>query len=164
MPSKPMINRAKNGPYDELWTPKEALKPLLPYVQHMKNSVGWDCAYGSGQLASLMRDEGFLMMGDPDHDFLAHPVDFAFDWIITNPPYSKKIKFLAKAEELGMPWAMLLPVTTLGVKGCQKYLKQDSQILFLKKRVDFTGRGAPWFAVAWFTKRLNLAGGQLLFP
>jgi len=88
--------------------------------------------------------------------------------IVTNPPYSKKAQFLRRANELGMPFAFLLPVTALGSRKCQREL-EDAQIIFLARRVDFTGKGRPWFPVCWVTKDLGILMGnpyrkQLIFP
>jgi hypothetical protein len=124
----------------------------------------WECAYGTGQLAGLMSDAGFKVTYNEDHDFLKDPPVTA-QWMLTNPPYSLKAKWLKRANEIGLPWAFLLPVTTLGVRACQKELDhEDVNIVFMPKRIDFTGKKAPWFAVAWFTKGLLTGQPQVIFP
>lgn len=159
-----MINRSKRGAFDELWTPREALTPLLPYLSEWKPRLMWECAPGSLQLVEIMLNEGFKVVCNDSHDFLKGEPKWSYSWMMTNPPYSKKVAWLRRANELDKPWAFLLPVTTLGVRACQKEL-ENAQIVFLPKRIDFTGKKAPWFAVAWFTKGLNLADGrQLIFP
>ena len=159
MLSKPMMN---SKPYDELWTPKEALTPLLPHIMHMQSKYAWECAVGSGALVSLLANENFKIFARRI-DFLKEEPTAPYDWIITNPPYSLKAQFLKRANELGKPWAMLLPVTTLGARICQKEL-EDVQVVLMPKRIDFTGKKAPWFAVAWFCMGLNITGGNLIFP
>lgn len=156
MPSKPMIERARRGAYDELWTPKTALEYLLPYLP--RKAIIWECAPGSGQLVDLLRESGFAVVISGG-DFLQAPSRGSL--IVTNPPFSKKIAFLRRARELEMPFAFLLPVTTLGVRGCQQSLS-GAEIIFLPRRVDFTGKRRPWFAVAWITWGLNL-GQQIIF-
>ncbi len=163
MPSKPMIESARRGPYDELNTPAEAFSYLEPYCI---NPI-WECAPGEGALVQIMTDQlrtvitaGNTMGG---HDFTEDdPLDPKhYGMICTNPPFSKKAEFLARCNDLGKPWALLLPVTTLGTRKCQVSLG-DAEIIFLPRRIDFTGKKAPWFAVAWFTKGLNI-GKQLVF-
>jgi hypothetical protein len=145
---------SKRGAYDEIWTPKEALIPLLPYIP--KNARVWDCAPGSGKLIEHFKDSGIATVYCVgNHDFLTDSMSWRFDVIVTNPPFSKKHLFLKRACEYKKPWALLLPVTTLGVRRCQKYL-DDVKVLFLPKRIDFTGGKAPWFSVAWFTYGLGL--------
>lgn len=148
----PLQNYIKRGPYDELWTPLEAFTYLTPYLPG--SGIVWECAPGTGVLVDHLQKFG-LNVVDWDGNFLKDTPPDAWDFIVTNPPYSKKHLFLKRAHELKKPYAILLPVTTLGVKRCQIWMG-DVDVLFLPKRVDFTGGGAPWFAVAWFTKGLGL--------
>jgi len=136
---------SRRGPNDELATPVEALNPILPYLPP---GTAWDNAPGSGRLILLLRAAGIEAVGVPGDGLFNTPPPF--DVLVTNPPYSKKSQFLQRAVKLGKPWAMLLPVTTLGVAKCQKWLG-DVDILFLRRRIDFTGGKAPWFAVCWIS-------------
>ncbi len=155
----PMRDYIKRGPYDELWTPSEALQPLIKYLP--KSWAYWDCAPGSGQLIEHLRQANRIVYNAVEADFFKTDLPHRVNMIITNPPYSKKAKFLERCVELEIPWALLLPVTTLGVKRCQKFLV-NAEILFLPKRIDFTGKKNPWFAVAWFTEGLEI-GKQITF-
>jgi hypothetical protein len=147
----PLLARKQLRGTDELWTPEHALLPLLPYLP----KTIWECAAGSGLLAIHLRKHGHDVMATTD-DFLHTPPQEA-EAIVTNPPYSLKTQFLERAYELNMPFAMLLPITALeGIKRQELYRNNGLQILFLPKRIDFTGKKAPWFAVAWFTHGLNL--------
>ena len=167
-PPKPLIDRARRGAYDELWTPAEALDVLIPHLKP-KNRIIWECAPGSGQLAKALEARGFRVRFYDEPDFFTDkPLG---SLIVTNPPFSKKAQFLRRANELGMPFAFLLPITTLGSRRCQREL-ENAQIIFLARRIDFTGKGRPWFPVAWFTRRLGIDYGspyepdipQLIFP
>lgn len=146
------------GLFDEIWTPIEALVPLLSWLPYRARL--WDCAPGSGALIQLLQKSEQVTV-DWSGDFLVDDPPDDWDMIVTNPPYSIKHKFLERASELGKPWALLLPVTTLGVRRCQRFL-DDAEVVFLPKRIDFTNGGAPWFAVAWFTYGLNV-GRQISF-
>lgn len=163
VPPKPMMN---SRPYDELYTPVEALLPLTYHLSATgwPQRMAWECAPGSMQLVDHLLKRGYRVVCNDRHDFLKDDPSWDYDWMITNPPYSLKAKWLKRANELGKPWAFLLPVTTLGVRACQKEL-DGAQIVFLPKRIDFTGKKAPWFAVAWFTRGLDLpVGKELIFP
>jgi len=121
-----------------------------------KDWIIWDCAYGEGLLVKTLREKGFNATGDRD-EFFNPTKQYTYDCIVTNPPFSKKDQFLAKCYEIGKPFALLLPITALeGTFRQSLYKKYGLQILFLKKRIDFTGKKAPWFAVAWFTYKFNL--------
>ena len=142
---------------DNLDTPLEAVRHLWPYLP--LNCLVWECAPGNGVMVKHLKNCGFRVI-DEKRDFLT-VLPFDCDVIMTNPPFSKKAQFIARCMEIGKPWALLLPVTTLGVRACQKNL-HNAEIVFLPKRIDFTGKKAPWFAVAWFTWGLNI-GRQMTF-
>jgi len=156
MPSKPMINRAKRGPYDELWTPNEALDYLVPYIQYPYHI--WEPCPGNGAIVRYFGESNTVAT---ETDFFDTDWPNHADMIVTNPPFSKKVDWIRRCCVLGRPFALLLPVTTLGVRAAQEYLS-DAEIVFLPRRIDFTGKKAPWFAVAWFTKGLNI-GKQINF-
>jgi len=154
----PRLTRGSN----DLTTPEEALLPILPYLPHRV----WECAPGKWPEWRMVREleaSGRYVLAYDNHDFLQdEPPDLdTFCAIVTNPPFSTKTQFMARCAEIGKPWALLLPVTALGVYKCQRYL-HDAEILFLPKRIDFTGKKAPWFAVAWFTWGLGI-GRQITF-
>ena len=154
----PMIEFMKRGPFDKIDTPAVALDPLLPHLP--KNALIWESAPGKRALVERLREAGRDVTYYMGRDFFNY-FPSTWDIQVTNPPFSIKHKWLERSEELRKPWALLLPVTTLGVGRCQPYL-EGCEILFFPKRIDFTGKKAPWFAVAWFTKGLNI-GKQLNF-
>jgi len=153
----PLKNYSKRGPYDELSTPGTALKYLVQFVP--KDLIVWEPCPGKLRLVAHLINNGYFVRWRDLDALKWEPI--RWDIAITNPPFSKKHLFLERFDGLKKPYALLLPVTTLGVKRCQPYLK-ESEIIFLPKRIDFTGKKAPWFAVAWFTKGLNI-GKQMIF-
>jgi hypothetical protein len=147
---------------DELSTPALAIEPLVPFIYNFHDRpVLWEPAPGKFALLDYLEAEGFKMIVTTGNYFDA-PFPDAADILVTNPPFSKKIQWLAKAREDGKPFALLLPITTLGVRRAHPSL-YGVQIVFLKKRIDFTGKGRPWFSVAWFTWGLDLPA-VLNFP
>ena len=150
MPPKPLMNASK---YGDLWTPKEAWLPMGKFLYDNCRWVSkiWEPAFGSGQLSQLMNEQGYTVHPTKD-DFLTYKFGaIPADCIVTNPPYSLKFQFMERALEIGLPFAFLLPITTLGTARAQKvFAKQRFDLILLPKRIDFTGKKAPWFAVAWF--------------
>ncbi len=68
------------------------------------------------------------------------------DYIISNPPYSKKVEVLKRLFELGRPFAMLLG--SHGIFEGEKYriLSQNPfELMVLDKRVVFRKGGSPPF-------------------
>ena len=150
MPIKAMQESAERGPYDELYTPAEALSYLLPYLP---NGIVWESAPGNGDLVRLLKEGGKKVVWKDRDYFEWEPKEWSI--MVTNPPFSMKAAWLRRANELGKPYAILLPITTLGARNCQVEL-DGAEVLFLPHRIDFTGKKNPWFAVAWFTRGLNL--------
>lgn len=113
-----LINYVQNGPNDELYTPENAIFPLLEYIP--KNKIIWECTdFGKSNITKLLKLNGNKVISTHKNnlDFLNDNVDFEFDMIITNPPYSLKDQFLEKCYKYGKPFCLLLPITSLeGVK------------------------------------------------
>jgi len=148
---------------DECYTPEEAIYPLLPYLD--KSKVIWDCAFGSGRLAEHFNKFGLKVVGHQEVDFFerrnpSESLKWNFDMIITNPPYSKKDKFLKKCFEIGKPFALLLPTTALGEQGRNKlFRKYGIQLIVPDKRINFeipSGKKSSWFHTSWFCGNMNL--------
>ena len=160
---KPMINFAKNGAYDELYTPEYAIFPLLKYLP--KNIKIWECTdYGESNITKVLKNNGYKVISThkKDFDFLNGETDFEFDMIITNPPYSLKDEFLKKCYEYNKPFALLLPLTSLeGINRGKMFNDKGIELIVLDKRVDFNGKGSCWYNTSWFC--WNVLPKQLIF-
>lgn len=143
-----------NVKLDEVYTPKEAINPLLPFLK--KEWTIWECASGKGDLSKHFKEEGFEVK--EGHNFFED--DFDADVVITNPPYSLKEEFIERAYELKKPFAFLLPLTALeGKKRGSMYAKYGIQLIIPNKRINFiipSGKKSAWFQTAWFCYGLNL--------
>ena len=142
---------------DEIWTPLEAVWPLLPHLP--KEAIIWEMCPGAGKLVKYLRHEGWIVINKKIDSLVQLPYQ-PFNIIVTNPPWSKKHLFIQRCVELQKPFGLLLPVRTLGVARCQNWLT-TCDFLFLRKRVDFTGGGAPYEACMWVTK--GLLNGRVVF-
>ena len=124
---KAMIDYMKNVKNDELYTPEYAIKPLLKYLP--KNAVIWECTdFGNSNITKVLREYGFKVVNTSkaEIDFLQDDVDFHFDMIITNPPYSLKDDFIKKCYEYNKPFCLLLPLTSLeGIERGKMYRKNN---------------------------------------
>lgn len=144
-----------NGRSDEFGTPLIAFDILNPYIP--KDWIIWECAYGKGSLTKIMRSEGYKVVSSGNF----FKDNQKCDVIITNPPYSLKEEFLARAYSLSKPFAFLMPLTTLeGIKRGKLFSIYGIQLIIPNKRINFitpSGKGSgSWFATAWFCWRLNL--------
>jgi len=152
----------KQGSPDDFQTPPIGIAPLLKYLN--KDWTIWECAAGKGNLSRALMKNGFEVI---ETDILGGNFDFLkqkpaqFDCIVTNPPFSLKQEFLQRCYELGVPFALLLPLTTFETAKRQNLFKKYGlQVIFFDKRINFetpSGKGSgSWFASAWFTWGLNL--------
>lgn len=80
---------------------------------------------------------------------------------VTNPPYSSKYHWIERSYALDKPFALLMPLETLGAWSAQRHFRKHGvEVLLLNKRVNFympnmglSGSGAN-FPVAWFCWRV----------
>ena len=158
----------RQGSPDDFQTPPIALKPLLPYLG--TDWRIWECACGKGNLVRGLAEYGFDVIGTDalgGYDFLTYEPD-NYDCIITNPPFKYKQEFLERCYELGKPFALLLPLTTLETRKRQELMRKNGvEIILFDKRINFETpnkvvKSASWFATAWFTSGLNI-GSQISY-
>lgn len=135
---------------DECYTPNNAVEPLVRFID--KSKTYYECASGiSSNIIDGLTARGIDIRSSKGKCFFECNEDDIFDGIITNPPYSKKDEFIDKCFELGKPFALLLPVAAIqGQKRGKLFMQHGISQLVYNKRVDFTGKKAPPFGVAWF--------------
>lgn len=151
-------DNVKPTQYDNLYTQEEAIKFLCDNINMSEFKLIWECAGGTGNISRYLNKIGKDVVEsdiDKGSDFME--VNYNCDAIITNPPYSKKNQFLKRAFEIGKPFAMLLPLTTLesAVRN-ELFRDKNIQVLIPNKRFDFTGKKNCWFATAWFCWKMDL--------
>lgn len=139
---------------DEVYTPEIAIMSLLPHLN--KEQVIWECCYGQGDLKRHFEKHGFKVVGNPGEDFFK--TEHECDVIITNPPYSNKREFIARALELNKPFAFLVPITTLeGKRSAEIFKDKQIQLIIPNKRINFMpDQKGSWFAVMWLTHGLKM--------
>ncbi len=142
--------RGANEASDECYTPVGAVVPLLSYLD--KSKTYYEATSGvSSSLLEGFAQSGYSMKGSEGRNFFECTADDVCDGVITNPPYSKKDKFLKHCFYLGKPFALLLPVTAFqGQARGAMFMKHGMAALVLNRRIDFTGKESPTFGVAWF--------------
>jgi hypothetical protein len=153
-----MINYMQNPINDELYTPPEAIKPLLKHLPKPPLTI-WECTdFGESLITKMLKEKGYKVISSHINtfNFLTDKPDFEFDMIITNPPYSLKDEFLAKCYSYNKPFAMLLPLTSLeGVKRNLLFSKYGIDLIVLNKRINFMkNKKNNWFNTSWFTYKI----------
>ena len=148
-----IINYAKNEKNDELYTPKEAIIPILKYLDQTK--IYWECTdFGDSNIRKILVENGFKVIATRKEEF---------DFLITNPPYSIKDKFIKRCYELNKPFLLLLPITALEGKERNKLYKEKGiELIVLNKRINFIkDKKNIWFNTSWFCH--NICKKQLNF-
>lgn len=162
---KPKINRAgdpaESKGFDRCNTPPYALDPLLPYLVQFR--VVWEPAAGTGNIMHTIAPPIECVIATDIHgDYARPPRNFfawcpdRFDAIVTNPPYSIKFDWLARCYDLGKPFALLVPVETIGAQSAQRLMERHgAELLLLNRRVNFEMPNKGWdgsaaqFPVLW---------------
>ena len=129
-------DRTKEG--DEQYTPYYAAWPILKYIPNdMRIWTPFDREWSA--FYQLFKENGYMVVRSD----LSDGLDFftyeppKYDCIVSNPPFSQKSKVLKRLYELGKPFAMLLPLTSLQSIDRYKYFNQGIQILAFDKRIAF---------------------------
>lgn len=162
---KPKINRASDTQeskgFDRCNTPAYAVDPLLPYIR--RDWIVWEPAAGTGNIVNTLAPYVTGIIGTDIHgDYAAPPHNFfdyqprVFDAIVTNPPYSIKFDWLERCYGLGRPFALLVPVETIGAQSAQRQMERyGAELLLLNRRVNFEMPNKGWegsaaqFPVLW---------------
>jgi hypothetical protein len=148
--------------FDEMFTPPEAINYIAPFLD--KKLIYWEACYGQGHLASELRKRGLNVVGYNKMDCLKEQPE-NWDFLITNPPFSRNKDFIQRAIQLKKPFALLIRLEHLGGVKAMELLKDfDFQIIIPEKRINYitpkmqqgekTG-GSPFHSV-WLTSGLNL--------
>lgn len=146
------INDYKSG--DEFYTPRVAILPLIPFIP--KEKWIW-CPFDTekSNFVKVLSENGnnvvFSHICNGKSFFDYEPAEY--DYIISNPPFSKKNAILTRLKELNKPFAMLMGINMLNYHSTNEILREigNIQIMFFTKRLSFNGR-LPSFGTAFFCK------------
>lgn len=148
---------------DECYTPQNEVWPIYKFLDKSKTYYEATSTH-SGSIVKGLQEGGYNVVGNEGKDFFECGVSDVYDGIITNPPYSKKDQFLEHCFYLGKPFALLLPVAAIqSQKRGNMFDKHGISLLVYNRRVDFTGKKAPPFGVAWFMGNGFCEPNQIMF-
>ena len=131
---------------DEVYTPEYAVLPLVKYIQgyikrnFLNELIIWcpfDMEYSKYVkiFTAIPNVKVIYSHIDQGYNFFFYEPE-KYDIIISNPPFSCKDAILKRLDELGKPFAILLPVPTLQGQARFPYLK-DIQYLGFDKRINY---------------------------
>lgn len=175
MSSREIAKAARKAARNELdfySTPAKATQVILPYIKAGSRILEPCC--GNGSIARVLDAHGCeVITGDidprhkPDYEWdftdeaLELPADpglaeraqgsLAFDWVVTNPPYSDATPFVRRALATGARVALLLRITWLDPADERRdiFKKNPPSGVIILRRFSFTGSGNDFATVAW---------------
>ena len=146
--------------FDELYTPRNAIEPLLKYISKDKRIIlPFDTENSLYYI--ILKENGYNVTCQhlkDNKDFFFEFYD-EYDLIISNPPYSIKDVILERLYLIDKPFIMLLPLTALsGIKRVGMFKKYGIDLIVFDKRINYIIRGEQskgnWFASAYFTYKV----------
>lgn len=138
----------KNGNWsknDEIYTPKILVDPILHYIK--PNSKIW-CPFDkdNSEYVIAFKEAGHRVIAthiEDGEDFFKLNIDC--DYIISNPPFSRKIEVFERLFKLGIPFAMVTNMSALQYHSVSNFFYRyqclgfETQLLLVDKKVSFNG-------------------------
>lgn len=121
--------------HDDYMTPKSAWDNIKNYIP--KDKVIWECFYGDGDSGKYLKELGYNVIHEPVDFFKTDMGEI----LVSNPPFSKKKQVLTRLKELGKPFIMIMPsssINTLYVRELFSNCKDKLQIIIPRRRINFT--------------------------
>lgn len=127
---------------DEFYTPEYAIEPILKYLK--PNSLIW-CPFDTkdSNYYKVLTKQGHRVIAthlDMGVDFFAvNPKTVKCDYIVSNPPYSKKYEVFKQLFDIGIPFAMLVGVVGLfeSKKRFELFRDNSFEIMYFDKRISY---------------------------
>tara|TARA_R110000824_G_scaffold141620_3_gene308351 strand:- start:467 stop:979 length:513 start_codon:yes stop_codon:yes gene_type:complete len=142
---------------DDYETTEKILKDLIPYLE--PNKIIYDPFFCEGFIKEEWNKLSYICINNKVDAF--EKVDFDFDYLITNPPFSCKQKVLDLCLSYDKPFMVLLPIDTLGSKWIKPYFDKLQFIIpngrynFYKKSQK-DKKSSSWFDTMWICYKINL--------
>ena len=129
---------------DEYYTPSILVKPIIKYTK----GVVW-CPFDTekSEFVIILKKYGFKVI----YSHIWYGQDFfeyepkKYDCIVSNPPFTKKLKVLKRLYELDKPFAMVMGLPILNYQEIGNFfIGKKLQLLIVDKKVSFNGKTASF--------------------
>lgn len=136
------MDKVAGSKNDEFYTPKYAILPLLKYLK--PNSLIW-CPFDTKEsnYYKILTRCGHSVIATHISDgvdfFMVNPKTVKCNYIISNPPYSRKYEVFRQLFTIGIPFAMLVGVVGLFESKNRFELFRDNsfEIMYFDKRISY---------------------------
>lgn len=145
---------------DDYETPDEIIDIILHRISHDK--VIYEPFFCTGRSGRYIESKGFNVIHRNEDFYTSSPP--MYDVIVSNPPYGDRARVFQKLYDIGKPWAMLVPLSTLENQYFTKLFGDGSRlgVILPKRRVDFIKNGKKTtkcsFATAWLCWDMGVLG------
>lgn len=132
---------------DEYYTPEILVKPILKYIK--PHSTVW-CPFDTekSEFVILLKEAGHKVIYSHicyGQDFFEYEPTEHYDYIISNPPFTRKLDVLKRLYEIGKPFAMVMGLPILNYQEIGEFfLDKELQLLIVDKKVSFDGNTASF--------------------
>ena len=150
------LNKSMNNKNDERYTPAILVQPILDYIP--KGSTVW-CPFDleGSEFVFALKEHGcnviysHIKLGQ---DFFSYEPDEPYDYIVSNPPFTRKLEVLDRLYKLDKPFAMLLNLECLNYQEVGSFfLDKNLELLIVDKKVSFDGNTAS-FNTSYFCNKM----------
>jgi len=144
---KSWLSTGKFNEKDEYYTPPILVKPICQFIK--PNSVVW-CPFDTkdSEFVIQLRANGHKVIYShiwSGQDFFTYEPQEPYDYIISNPPFSCKLKVLERLYKLNKPFAMIMGLPILNYQEIGEFfLNKPLQLLIVDKKVSFDGNTASF--------------------
>ena len=127
---------------NEYYTPEILVKPIIKYLK--PKSTVW-CPFDTedSEFVINLKNNGYDVIFTHiwyGQDFFKYEPEH-YDYIISNPPFTKKLMVLQRLYELDKPLGILLGLPILNYQEVGEFfLDKDIQFLIVDKKVSFDGK------------------------
>lgn len=141
------LNKRSFNEKDEYYTPKILVEPILKYIK--SNSTIW-CPFDTkeSEFVLELQKQGHKVIYSHiwlGQDFFEYEPKEEYDYIISNPPFTRKLEVFRRLYELGKPFAMVMGLPILNYQEIGNFfLDKDLQLLIVDKKVSFDGNTASF--------------------
>jgi len=140
---------------DEYHTPPILVEAIVPYiVGKPKETTIW-CPFDTEKSAfvEILRERGFKVIHShiwEGKDFFQYEPKEEYDYIISNPPFTRKLDVFRRLFDLKKPFAMVMGLPILNYQEVGSFFTKHQQeghhiqLLIVDKKVSFDGNTASF--------------------
>lgn len=146
---------------DEYYTPAILVDCIIPHLHQKQFKTIW-CPFDTknSEFVIRLKEEGFTVLHShiwDGQDFFYYSPKEDYDAIVSNPPFTLKLKVLERLYMIRKPFAMIMGLPILNYQEVGEFFleKQEQgihlQLLIVDKKVSFDGKTAS-FNNSYFCK------------